>query len=95
VGYVLFHNGYDPDEMSGPIVYIIDLFVTQEQRTKGIGKLLIDKVSEYCKGNGINLMYLYCWKKNIDAMMFYDKIKCEQITDLAFYKIQNQGIQET
>ena len=95
VGYILFHNGYDPDEMVGPIVYIIDLFVMQEKRNMGIGKLLIDQVKQYCKSNGITLIYLYCWKKNIDAMTFYDKNNFEQIKDLAFYKVKISEIQET
>lgn len=95
VGYVLFHNGYDPDEMSGPVVYIIDLFVMQDKRNMGIGKLLIDQVKQYCKDNGIALIHLYCWKKNIDAMTFYDRINFEQIRDLVFFKAKISEIKET
>ncbi len=32
VGYVLYHYGFDPDEMQGKVIYVIDLFVSEKAR---------------------------------------------------------------
>ena len=32
VGYILYHSGFDPDEMRGKIIYVIDLFVSEKAR---------------------------------------------------------------
>jgi len=30
IGYVFYHQGYDPDEMKGCVLYVIDLYVTEK-----------------------------------------------------------------
>lgn len=32
VGYALYHYGFDPDEMQGKVIYLIDLFVSEKAR---------------------------------------------------------------
>lgn len=88
VGYILYHIGYDPDEMKGPVIYIIDLYVTELKRHIGIGKMLIDMVRTECKNIDGICTLIHCWNKNKKAIKFYDHLGCKRIENIILYSIK-------
>lgn len=74
VGYALYHYGFDPDEMQGKVIYLIDFFVSKEARGRGIGKALIQKLQSHSDSLGL---YFCVWRKNQQAIEFYQKIGAE------------------
>ncbi len=82
VGYICYHLGFDPDEMSGPVVYVIDLFVSSGARGLGIGKALMNKVAGICREEGGIAVYTCVWKKNRKAIGFYRSIGADWVTDV-------------
>jgi GNAT superfamily N-acetyltransferase len=86
LGYIFYHYGYDPDEMNGPVVYVIDLFVSESARGLGIGGQLMKAVARECKNQGCIDIYFGVWVKNKKAIKFYRKIGAEFVTDAPFMK---------
>ena len=55
---LIYHTGYDPDEMQGRVLYIIDLFVTDRARGLGVGSRLMKAVAVECrKIGGIDIYF--------------------------------------
>ena len=84
LGYVLYHFGYDPDEMEGRVIYVIDLFVTGGARRLGIGSILMKKVMALCKNTNCTGIYFGVWLKNKPAIQFYKKLGANWIKDVPF-----------
>ncbi len=84
VGFVFYHLGYDPDEMQGRVVYIIDLFVTGMERRRGVGQMLMQRVSALCRGIDAIDIYFGVWKKNAKAQKFYKALGAKKVVDVPF-----------
>ena len=84
IGYIFYHYGYDPDEMEGRVIYIIDLFVTGKERSHGVGRLLMKNVAKECKRIGGISIYFGVWLKNKEAASFYRKLRAEFADELPF-----------
>ena len=74
VGYLCYHFGYDPDEMLGPVIHVVDLFVSSYVRGQGVGKLLMKRAADICKKKGGFAVYFCVWGKNKSAIKFYKKL---------------------
>lgn len=61
-------NRYPYKEM-----YIDDLCIKEEYRSKGIGKALYNYIKEYAKENKFDAITLNCWEGN-DAKSFYEHL---------------------
>lgn len=73
VGYALYHSGYDVDSLSR-ILYVIDLFVSSDYRRQGIGRSLMEKMSEICIQQGGKYLVWEVWARNTIAVEFYMRI---------------------
>ena len=88
LGYVLYHPGYDPDEMRGRILYVIDLYVTERSRQHGVGRQLMQKVVDTSRNGGGIDAYFAVWTKNPGAEAFYHKIGASHNPELRFYHLK-------
>ncbi len=86
IGYILYHVGYDPDEMHGRVLYIIDLFVTDGVRGLGVGSRLMKAVAVECKKIGGIDIYFGVWLKNKSAIKFYKKIGANWVKEVPFMR---------
>ncbi len=50
-----------------------NLGVVPESKGKGIGKMLLEKVTRWAKEHGYNKIYLSCYVKNVEALAFYKR----------------------
>ena len=73
VGYALYHPGFDGDSLSR-ILYVIDLFVTSGYRRQGIGRALMEQLSEICLQQGGKFLIWELWARNKIAVEFYKQI---------------------
>lgn len=84
VGYVFYHYGFDPDEMQGKVIHLIDFFVSESARWQWAGRALIEKLQSHTDSIGI---YFWVWKKNLGAIEFYKKMWAEWCEDVPYMKI--------
>lgn len=90
VGYLLYHFGYDPDEMRGRVVYVIDLFVTASARRAGIGSLLMRAAADLCGEKGGSEVYVQVWKRNRTAWRFYRKLGAKPLSETPFLRWRSE-----
>lgn len=66
--------------------YIYDIAVKNECQRKGIGKMLIDALAEYCRENKIELMFVEAHEEDQHAVAFYHKAggKAEKVVHFNF-----------
>jgi len=80
LGYLWIGEGTNP--MTGTKHgYIYDVFVKEDQRMKGVGKMLMEKAEHYCRKIGYKRMLLMVAINNQPAIKLYTKqgFKKEQI----------------
>lgn len=84
VGYALYHYGFDPDEMQGKVIHLIDFYISEWARRKWVGGALIERLQSHEDSIGL---YFWVWKKNIGAIEFYKKMWAEWCEDVPFMKL--------
>ena len=90
VGYVFYHDGYDPDEMQGRVVYVIDLYVSDSQQRKGIGSDLMHAVASRCHRMKGIAVYFGVWDRNKGALSFYSRLGASHDPELLFFHWQDK-----
>lgn len=58
----------------GDYCYLQDLFTSKEARGRGVGRALIEAVSEKAKAAGASRVYWLTHETNTDAQALYDKV---------------------
>lgn len=56
---------------------ILELFVTKDYRSKGVGRILMEKLEEYFKKNGCHTVNVEVFAQNINAYNFYSSFGYE------------------
>jgi ribosomal protein S18 acetylase RimI-like enzyme len=80
VGYVLFSRTYEGDYVRA--FYIVDLYVRQGSRSRGIGRRLMNAVGEVARNEGIGRLSWAVHKNNTEAIRFYEGLGAQQIGDI-------------
>ncbi len=84
-GYLFYHQGYDPDEMKGPVVWIIDLYVRQGERRRGVGTALMEAVAAQSKRLNAIDIYFGVWDRNKAAQAFYARLGARPKGEIVFH----------
>ena len=71
LAHYLFHRSTSRIE---PSCYLQDLFTTEGARGKGIGRALINEVSEKAKASGCKRLYWQTHETNTTAQQLYNKV---------------------
>lgn len=68
----------------GKTLYMEDIYVRSAHRSKGIGKLLFNRVKRYARETKCNRIHFEVVKWN-PARAFYEKMKAENVTETIGY----------
>jgi ribosomal protein S18 acetylase RimI-like enzyme len=81
VGYALYHDGYETDR-GRRLVHLIDLYVQTASRRRGVGRALMNRVSELGRQRGAEIMVWSVYKPNALASAFYERLGARYTSDL-------------
>ena len=70
IGYVEFKYSTKATKC----IFIDQIFIDNDYKRKGYGRILIEEVIKFAKGNNCKRIELNCWSFNEDALKFYQKI---------------------
>ena len=73
VGYLFYCPGYDSDH-GGRIVWVVDLFVTQSARGRGVARSLMRAVARICRDSGGSQVLWFVYTRNKLAQQFYEHL---------------------
>ena len=82
IGYLLFSRFYDGDYVRG--FYIVDLYVRQDCRGRGVGRSLINAVRRRAIDEDIPRLSWAVHKNNTDALRFYEHLGAQYCANTKF-----------
>ena len=83
-GYALFFDAYEPAYAARGF-YLADLCVGAAHRRRGIGRLLVDAVSEAARARGRTFVLWQAAPENIGALQFYKSLNLDLIKPLVVH----------
>jgi GNAT superfamily N-acetyltransferase len=86
VGYAFYFFTYS-SFLAKKTLYLEDIFISQEYRNKGIGKMFMNKLIDIAKKNNCGRME-WCvldWNKN--AIDFYEHLGAKHLKEWLYYRI--------
>lgn len=83
VGYLLYCQAYDLD-LGGRVLYLIDLFVREGRRRRGVARALMETAADICRQMGGQELLWPVWVPNKMAEAFYEKLGAGYVRDLNF-----------
>ena len=78
-GYAILTFNYDL-EFGGLQGIVTDLFLREKYRSRGLGKLAMDCVIEYCRARGISAIELQVEHDNKAAQKFYRRLGFQKVS---------------
>jgi GNAT superfamily N-acetyltransferase len=81
IGYVLFSRSYDGDYVRN--FYIVDLYVQQASRRRGVGRMLMNAVRDLALAEGIARLTWAVHKNNEGALRFYEGLGAQYSAETA------------
>lgn len=67
-------------------IYIAELMVDEQQRGKGLAKILIQQVIEHCTNDGYTDAIIRVWDQNLIAIRLYKKVGFNEIATITQQK---------
>ena len=92
VGYTLFFHNFSTF-LGRPGLYIEDIYVTPEQRGKGIGKALLSYCARLARERKCGRMEWWVLKWN-PARKFYEKIGAEAMDEWVVYRLNKEALEK-
>ena len=86
VGYLLYHFGYDVD-YAARTLHVIDLYVSENQRGRGIGQTLMKQAGEICRSVGGTQLFWAVYQPNEAAIRFYERLGARFTRNLFFMRL--------
>ena len=99
---IVFVAEDDPDQLSGfvqlypsfcsvstiPILILYDLYVDQNHRGEGIGRLLMNQASKHAKDNGFKRLELSTAITNVIGQSLYESLNYQRDKDFYHYALE-------
>ena len=83
VGYLLYHFGYDTDRAMR-LMFVIDLYVQETKRRRGIGEALMRVAARICRDAGGRELIWSVFVPNKLAFQFYERLGAQYTQELTF-----------
>ena len=87
LGYLLYYPGYDVDNATR-ILHIVDLYVTERRRCRGIGRALMEEAAAICRRLGGTQLFWAVYVRNESAFAFYESLGARYTRDLRFMRLE-------
>ena len=81
VGFLLHHAGYDTDAACR-LLFVVDLYVTESARGRGIGAALMNEARKVGAGGGARQMIWTVDRRNALARRFYEGLGARYVEEL-------------
>ena len=91
VGYVLVCRIFEAHTAQRRL-WIADLFVKPEARAAGVGQRLMQAVAARAVAQGCDAICWDLWRENRAGEAFYRRLRAEEITDLAPYRLTGEAL---
>ncbi|MGA7912004.1 MAG: GNAT family N-acetyltransferase [Candidatus Dormiibacterota bacterium] len=91
VGFALFFHNFSTF-LAQPGIYLEDLFVVPEQRGRGIGRSLLERLAQIAVERGCARLEWAVLDWNRDAIGFYERLGATPSSDWTVYRLTGQSL---
>ncbi|MEP7145548.1 MAG: GNAT family N-acetyltransferase [bacterium] len=85
-GYAIYFFTYS-SFLSRKTLYLEDIFISENYRNQGLGKLFFEKLRFIAKRNKCGRMEWVVLEWNIEAIKFYEKLGASQLSEWKTYRM--------
>ena len=91
VGFALFFHNFSTF-LAQPGIYLEDLFVVPEQRGRGVGRALLERLAQVAVDRGCGRLEWAVLDWNKDAIKFYERLGAEPNSEWTVYRLTGQPL---
>lgn len=91
VGFALFFHNFSTF-LARPGIYLEDLFVVPEQRGRGIGRSLLERLAQIAVERGCGRLEWAVLDWNRDAIGFYERLGATPNSDWTVYRLTGKAL---
>ncbi|MFI4971998.1 MAG: GNAT family N-acetyltransferase [Candidatus Dormiibacterota bacterium] len=91
VGFALFFHNFSTF-LAQPGIYLEDLFVVPEQRGRGIGRFLLERLAQIAVERGCGRLEWAVLDWNRDAIGFYERLGATPSSDWTVYRLTGESL---
>ena len=91
VGFAVFFHNFST-WLGRPGLYLEDLFVRPEERGKGYGRALLERLAQIAKERGCGRMEWAVLDWNDPAIQFYRKLGAQPMDEWTVFRLTEEGI---
>ena len=91
VGFALFFHSFSTF-LAQPGIYLEDLFVVPEQRGRGVGRSLLERLAQVAVDRGCGRLEWAVLDWNKDAIKFYERLGAKPNSDWTVYRLTGQPL---
>lgn len=92
VGFAVFFHNFSTF-LAQPGIYLEDLFVVPEQRGRGVGRLLLERLARIAVERGCGRLEWAVLDWNRDAIIFYEKLGARPNSEWTVYRVSGNALQ--
>ncbi len=90
VGFVLFFHNFSTF-LGKAGLYLEDLYIKQEMRGKGFGKMMFSFLAEIAEDRGCGRLEWWCLNWNKPSIKFYENMGAEAMKDWTVYRLTKES----
>jgi GNAT superfamily N-acetyltransferase len=91
VGFALFFHNYSTF-LAQPGIYLEDLFVVPEHRSRGIGRALLERLAQVAVDRGCGRLEWSVLDWNRDAIGFYERLGAKPNSEWTVYRLTGEAL---
>ncbi|OLB99556.1 MAG: GNAT family N-acetyltransferase [Chloroflexi bacterium] len=91
VGFALFFHNFSTF-LAQPGIYLEDLFVVPEQRGRGVGRALLERLAQVAVDRGCGRLEWAVLDWNVDAIKFYERLGAKPNSEWTVYRLTGRPL---
>lgn len=85
IGYAIYFYTYS-SFLAKPTLYLEDVYISEDYRSKGVGRMFFDKLNKAAKKKKCGRMEWAVLDWNVNAIKFYDKLGAKPLKEWIYYR---------
>ena len=91
VGFALFFHNFSTF-LAQPGIYLEDLYVLPEQRGRGVGRALLERLAQLAVDRGCGRLEWAVLDWNVDAIKFYERLGAKPNSEWTVYRLTGRPL---
>lgn len=91
IGFALFFHNFSTF-LAQPGIYLEDLFVNPEHRSKGVGRALLERLAQIAVDRGCARLEWAVLHWNAEAIKFYERLGARPNSDWVVYRLTGEDL---